>query len=582
MKISIGHRLFAAVLLAILAVTATGIALMRHKVLASFSDYAVEIELERLEELSALLGRQYAARGDWSFIAARDAAARRAWIAGELLLLQQRRVQLAPPAPPAAPAAPTGPAPVAPAAPPPGAPDAVDAAGAADAVDAAGAAGAPEAAPVPPAAPAAPAAPLARPGARIHPRATPAAPPIPPLPSPLQAAPPAPPMPALPPLPPPPPAPRLVSDGPAVVEAPLQDRITLYDASGQYLAGHDPGVAPTVRRPVIAGGKAVGHLAVARPLRPSDELALLFLGDLTNTLIAIVAISVALSALAAALLASHFRKPVLRLAGGTRELAAGRFDTRLDIDRSDELGELAAHFNQLAERLESAERMRRDWVADTSHELRTPVSVLRAQIEAMIDGVRPATRDSLEVLERQVLSLNKLIDELDVLARTDVGQLEYSKAAVDAWELFTSETRAFRAKLDAAGLSIETGAAPSNATVIADPDRLRQVFRNLLENSVRYTSAGGTVRLSAVTEGERIVLLLDDSAPAVPDEALARLTERFYRVDASRSRQGGGAGLGLALCERIVQAHGGTLAFAHSPLGGLRACVSLPLAMDIA
>ncbi|MFD2368114.1 ATP-binding protein [Pseudoduganella sp. GCM10020061] len=564
MRISIGHRLFAAVLLAILAVTATGIALMRHKVLASFADYAVEIELERLEELSALLGRQYLARGDWSFIA-KGADARRDWIASELQLLQERRVQLAPPAPPAAPPAPAGPSPVAPAAP---APDAADAADPTDAAGAAGAADAPAAAP------------LAPPRAGTRPQATPAVPPIPPLPSPIQAAP-APPMPALPPLPPPPPAPRIVSDGPLpAIDLPLQDRITLYDAAGGYLAGHDPGVAPTVRRPVIAGGKTVGHLAVARPLRPSDELALLFLGDLTHTLVAIVAVSVALSALAAALLAGHFRKPVLRLADGTRELAAGRFDTRLDIDRSDELGELASHFNQLAERLESAERMRRDWVADTSHELRTPVSVLRAQIEAMLDGVRPATRDSLEVLERQVLSLNKLIDELDVLARTDVGQLEYSTAPVDAWELFTGEAQAFRAKLDAAGLALETGAAPARATVLADPDRLRQVFRNLLENSVRYTSAGGTVRLSAVDEGDRILLLLDDSAPAVPDDALARLTERFYRVDASRSRQGGGAGLGLSLCERIVQAHGGTLAFAHSPLGGLRACVSLPFSKD--
>lgn len=389
-------------------------------------------------------------------------------------------------------------------------------------------------------------------------------------------------MPALPPLPPPPPPPRLVSDGPAAIDAPLQDRITLYDAAGRYLAGHNPGVAPTVRRPVISDGKTVGHLAVARPLRPSDELALLFLGDLTDTLVAIVAVSVALSALAAALLAAHFRKPVLRLAGGTRELAAGRFDTRLEIDRSDELGELAAHFNQLAERLELAERMRRDWVADTSHELRTPVAVLRAQIEAMLDGVRPATRDSLEVLERQVLSLNKLVDELDVLARTDVGQLEYSKAPVDAWTLFASEAQAFRARLDAAGLSLETGASPANATVIADPDRLRQVFRNLLENAVRYTATGGMVRLSAVDGDASILLLLDDSAPAVPDDALPRLTERFYRVDASRSRQGGGAGLGLALCERIVHAHGGTLAFTHSPLGGLRACISLPLATDAA
>lgn len=541
MRISIGHRLFAAVLLAILAVTATGIALMRQKVLGSFADYAVQIELDRLAELSSSLGRQYSAKGDWSFIP--GGQERRAeWIAVELLRLERIRDFPLVPLPPEAPVIIRKPQP-----------------------------------PQGPAAPEAPSAPVAPSPAEPVAQPDTLSPPLPPVPE-APPVPAPPPMPKLPPLPPPPPAPRMVSDGVAVSEAPLQDRIALYDAAGRYVAGHESRGTPIVRRPIIVQGKTVGHLAVTRPLRPSDALSLAFLDQIKESLLAIVALSVALSALAATLLAAHFRKPVQRLAHGTRELAAGRFDTRLDIARSDELGELAQHFNQLAERLESAERMRRDWVADTSHELRTPVSVLRAQIEAMQDGVRPATRENLDVLARQVMALSRLVDELNVLARLDVGALEYSMGDVDAWSLLTAQAEAFREKLDAASLKLETGAAPAHATVHADPDRLRQVFDNLLENSVRYTSAGGTVQLSAALEGAMLVLRLDDSAPGVPDDALPRLTERFYRVDASRSRKGGGSGLGLSLCEKIVQAHGGTLTFTHSPLGGLRASIALPLA----
>jgi len=148
---------------------------------------------------------------------------------------------------------------------------------------------------------------------------------------------------------------------------------------------------------------------------------------------------------------------------------------------------------------------------------------------------------------------------------------------LDLWQLATAEAQAFSARFQAAGLTFETGAAPAQSQVLGDPDRLRQVLANLFENSLRYTTPGGAVRLSAQVHEGQLHLTLDDSAPGVPDAALARLAERFYRVDASRSRAHGGAGLGLALSRRLLAAQGGALAFAHSPLGGLRAIVSLPL-----
>jgi two-component system sensor histidine kinase BaeS len=147
---------------------------------------------------------------------------------------------------------------------------------------------------------------------------------------------------------------------------------------------------------------------------------------------------------------------------------------------------------------------------------------------------------------------------------------------LDLWQLACEEAQAFAERFDAAGLALEIAAAPP-AGVLADPDRMRQVLRNLFENSLRYTSAPGRVALSGLVVDGRFELSVDDSAPGVPDAALARLGERFFRVDASRSRAGGGAGLGLALCRRLVEAQGGRLQFSHSPLGGLRATLSLEL-----
>lgn len=494
MKIGIGQRLFVAVLLAILTVAGAGVLLLRQNVLDSFGDYAVAIELDRLDGLSSALARQYRNHGGWTFVPGGDA--RRGWMTQELARLQARRV--------AAPVMPVAPAP-----------------------------------PAPPA---------------------------------MTAAPPAPPAPPLPPLPPP------VPGGPAGVTQDLHARITLFDAADSYLAGRPPGTLPLARRPIEVDGRTVGYLGVARSHRPSDAMAYAFLSQLQHSLWLIGAVAVVLSALAAILLARHFRRPIDDLARGAATLAAGDYGVRLPDARSDELGELARHFNALAERLDQAEAARRQWVADTSHELRTPLAVLRAQLEAVQDGVRQATPDTIDSMGRQVLALTRLIDELYALARADVGELEYRSVTLDLWELAATEAGAFAARFQAAGIALALAEAPARSPVLADPDRMRQVLANLLENSLRYTAAGGTVRLAARIESGHIHLVLDDSAPGVPDQALARLAERFYRVDASRSREHGGAGLGLALCRRLLAAQGATFAFDHSPLGGLQVTVTMPLA----
>uniref|UniRef100_UPI002FCDAE8A ATP-binding protein n=1 Tax=Massilia sp. S19_KUP03_FR1 TaxID=3025503 RepID=UPI002FCDAE8A len=373
-----------------------------------------------------------------------------------------------------------------------------------------------------------------------------------------------------PPLPPPVPAPP---DAPG-----LEGRVTLLDGAGAYLAGRAPGREPSARRRIMSNGALAGYLLVSQPPRPADALATAFLAQLSSSLWTIGAASIALSAIAAMLLAANFRQPIDRLAQGARALAEGRFDVRLAQDRGDELGDLAASFNALASRLDAAEDERRRWVADTSHELRTPLSVLRAQLEAIQDGVRAPDPATLASMLRQVLSLNALIDDLYALARLDVGVPDYVFAPLDLAALAREQAQAFGARFAQAGLDLAVDTLPHGATVLADADALRQVLANVLENCCRYTAAGGVVYVHGSLDASHVTLIVDDSAPGLAPADLARLGQRFFRVDASRSRALGGAGLGLALSQRIVAQHQGTLRFDSAPQGGLRVAVTLPRA----
>lgn len=364
----------------------------------------------------------------------------------------------------------------------------------------------------------------------------------------------------------------------------LAYRVGLLDAQGRYLAGvlaHPLLIAVAsidrARRDVVVDGRTVGYLLLAKPAKPDDGLAVAFLIQQQRHLGSLALIGAALSALAAALLAMGFRRPIRRLVEATRQLGGARFETRVAVTRSDELGELGSAFNQLAARLDDSERSRRQWVADTSHELRTPLSVLRAQLEALHDGVRPATPEHLALLIRQARSLDKLVDDLYALACADAASLRYAMGALDAWSVAEDAWRAFADRFRAHGLSTAIVAPDTRSLVLGDRERLSQVFSNLLENSLRYTRSGGRVELTGEVGADTLHIRLDDSAPAVPEQSMASLGERFFRVEPSRSRQFGGAGLGLAMSGRIIQAHGARMAFAASPLGGLRVTLTFAL-----
>lgn len=357
-------------------------------------------------------------------------------------------------------------------------------------------------------------------------------------------------------------------------------RISVFDADKNLLMGNPRGEANGGLRPILLNDETVGWVGIA-PLRAlTDEVDLRFVTEQSRALYVIAGLCIAIAALLSVLLAPQLLKPVKELAISTRSLAAGELDTRIEPTSSDELGRLASDFNSLAYTLEQNEQARRQWVADISHELRTPITILRAELEAVEDGVREPNEETLESLRAEVMRLDKLIVDLYELALSDVGALSYRKTDVDLQDVLGDAIQMFSERGGKDRIAIEYEQSEHLVTVFADPERLRQLFRNLLENSLRYTDSGGRMLISSdVLEG-KARLIFEDSAPGVAEDQLPRLFDRLYRVEASRSRNTGGAGLGLAICKNIVEAHGGAIGASASPLGGLRIEIELPIVAE--
>lgn len=325
-----------------------------------------------------------------------------------------------------------------------------------------------------------------------------------------------------------------------------------------------------------SNNKVVGWVIGSPPERLTSSADINFDRQQRRTSWLIVGLSTLLAAAVTWLMSRGLLAPVKRLVEGTHHLAAGDFATRVEVGSRDELGRLAQDFNRLASSLEKNESMRRAFMADISHELRTPLAILRGELEAMQDGVRKLTPDAIASLQAEVVTLTKLVNDLHQLSLSDEGALAYRKASTDVVSLLEMVAGSFRARFASRQLSL-TLSLPQQAAFFGDADRLMQLFSNLLENSLRYTDAGGGLKISLQQQPGKMLLHFDDSAPGVSDEQRQQIFERFFRTEGSRNRASGGSGLGLAICKNIVEAHGGTLSADHSDLGGLRITVALPL-----
>ena len=355
----------------------------------------------------------------------------------------------------------------------------------------------------------------------------------------------------------------------------LGRRLALFDPTGQRIVGNPDLRRGDYRRVLRNDGRVIGALGIQARRHLTEAFDLEFRRGQTRALYGMALVLVVFAALIAVLLARHTFKPVRSIARGARALAAGDYGRRIPPGGADELGQLGRDFNTLSATLAANEQARRQWIADISHELRTPLSILRGEIEALQDGTRPLDAAAVASLHEEVWRLRRLVDDLYQLSLSDLGALQYRKELVQVdvvlREEATSLVAAFGEKQVSLDVRIDTGLALN-----ADAGRLRQLFSNLLHNSLRYTDRGGRLRVRAAMEDGSIVIDMQDSTPAVAETELPRIFDRLYRVERSRSRDRGGAGLGLAICQRIVAAHQGSITAHPSPLGGLWIRIRFP------
>lgn len=352
---------------------------------------------------------------------------------------------------------------------------------------------------------------------------------------------------------------------------------SLLDEAGLVIAGNINPATSAQRYPIQVREQTVGWIAVSPRQRRVTQAEQNFLAEQQQSSIYIMIAATILAILTALLLARLFLAPVRRLAYATQQLIAGHYDTRTKVQQQDELGQLAKDFNHLAATLQRNEIMRRDFVADISHELRTPLAILKGELEAIQDGIRKPDEAAIISLQNEAQALSQLIDDLYQISLSDIGGLRYNMARVDLNACITQVVQTFQERLDAKHHQF-TLTLPNPAVILhADEQRLTQLFKNLMENTLRYTDANGIVKLNVTSNKKEVLISLQDSTPGVTEAELPKIFERLYRVESSRNRATGGAGLGLPLCQTIVQAHGGKIHAQHSALGGVHIDIVLPL-----
>ena len=352
----------------------------------------------------------------------------------------------------------------------------------------------------------------------------------------------------------------------------------LADSDKNILAGNTKSPDAISWMPVTSGDHVVGYVGIKTVTRLSGSLDTAFEYQQRNSFALAAVAMVLLSALVSIPLATWLVKPVLDLKSAITEVGEGNYSHRLQVRRKDEIADLGHGVNHLASTLETNREARRRWVAEISHELRTPVAVLQGELEAMQDGVREMDSAAVDSIHGEVRKLGHLIDDLHQLSQSDVGALEYRMAPLVIGELIESQLQLASASIDDAGLTLSLQGLEQPWLINADERRLSQLINNLLQNSVRYTDAPGTVHISLVSVDKHIVLTWEDSAPGVTQEELTHLFEPLYRAEQSRSRAYGGAGLGLSIATRIIQAHNGSIDATQSDYGGLKLVISLPVA----
>ena len=328
---------------------------------------------------------------------------------------------------------------------------------------------------------------------------------------------------------------------------------------------------------IEVNGRTVGYLLVVTPrmdMMTPTAAESDFLNRINRTLILASVGATVLSLLLAIILAQALTRPLRELTQATRAVSQGDLSQEVPVRSQDELGELARAFNQMSHDLARGQNQRRQMTADIAHELRTPLSLILGYAEALRDGALPATTESHTIIHDEAVRLTRLVDDLRALSLAEAGELPLLRRATAVAPLLEQLAAAHQPRAQQQAISLQTDLPADLPPITADPDRLKQVIANLLDNALRHTPEGGQITLSARQNGPELAIAVRDSGPGIAPEDLPRVFDRFYRADKSRTR--GGSGLGLAIARSIAQAHGGRLTVDSQPGQGATFTLWLP------
>ena len=300
-----------------------------------------------------------------------------------------------------------------------------------------------------------------------------------------------------------------------------------------------------------------------------------------NEVIAVAMVAATLAAIVVSFFTSgRIVKQIDVMMRASQRIAAGDYRQRVPVASQDELGQLAESFNTMAATLEQTEERRLELIGNVAHELRTPLASIKSVMEGLIDGVLPPEQDTFAAVQREVSRLQRLVGDLQDLSRAEAGQIALDLKPLSPASLVQTVTQYLAPQFQDKGVSLQVDVPPGLPLVRADANRITQVLTNLLGNALQYTPAGGTVGVSAANHAQEVVFTVQDTGIGIAPEHLPHIFERFYRVDKSRSRAGGGSGIGLTIAKHLVEQQGGRIsARSAGPSQGSTFTFTLPRAL---
>lgn len=336
-------------------------------------------------------------------------------------------------------------------------------------------------------------------------------------------------------------------------------------------------LAHGIRVPIIDNGKNVGTLSILdRDLERLYELQERVLTSMTDaTVIGVVATAI-VALLVGAWLTRLLTQPLQLLISAIYRISAGDLRSQLRLSTQDEFGQVAQAFNDMAEKLHRMEEVRKHLVADVAHELRTPLTIIQGQLELVQQGVRKPDPATLLPIQDEVMRLTRLVDDLHQLSLAEAGVLKFEKREADIVSLVARVVDNFQIEAEDRSIDVSLSATAEQILLPMDPNRITQVLVNLLGNALRYTPEGGQVRIDILETPIAVRISVSDTGHGIAAEHLPHLFDRFYRIEAARSRGSGGMGLGLAIAKEYVEAHGGRIDVTSEASRGSVFVVTLP------